>query len=528
MIASWMIYATLTTLFFGLAAWALDRGIQHSIFPTRWIWAGALLGSLGLAGASVMGLNGPGPYPGPALDAPGTQGVQVILETVSDYAATPAMPVDLDPWVLVGWIVLSTAVLGAVLRAFLRLRALRRQWEPRRVNDRAVLISDAFGPALVGLLRPAVVLPRWALNADPGHRELMLRHEEEHGEARDAYLLAGALLAVVALPWNLGIWWIASRLRVAVEIDCDRRVLRRSPGVREYAELLLRIGSRASSPGIQALAFSRPVPFLERRIRAMTDSSRPRLVRSLVFVVLAALGVFAACEMRGPDMTAPGDDTQGDVLEELGSPASAIQVTDLRLLRDTVGGSGIVTGAVENRETGAPLISVQVYIPTIKVGALTNSQGRFLILRVPPGDHEVVFEHADLGKTTARVLWADATPTQGLVPTRLGGAPGIGNEPGQERLPPPPTTGPDGSPVGIVTGVVVDGATGERVESAQVFFPDLNLGALTNSEGRFVLLNVPLGTHALRVEKVGMDQAELEVMVDEGTPKQLEINMGGI
>jgi hypothetical protein len=231
--------------------------------------------------------------------------------------------------------------------------------------------------------------------------------------------------------------------------------------------------------------------------------------------------------MKGPDATAPDEETQGDVLEEVEAPASDLRVADLRLIRDTLSGKGILSGTVENRVTGAPVVSVQVYVPEIKIGALTNNQGRFIILNVPQGDHEVVFEHADLGKTTARVVWADATPGQGPGVMRSSPSPETGGQVGGQALPHPPTTGPDGSPVGIVTGVVVDAATGERVESAQVYFPELSIGALTNPQGRFVILNVPLGTHTLRVEKVGMDRAEKEITVEEGSTKQLEINMGG-
>jgi len=259
----------------------------------------------------------------------------------------------------------------------------------------------------------------------------------------------------------------------------------------------------------------------------MTDSSRPRLVRSLVFVALAVLGVFAACEVRGPDATAPDEETQGEVLEAVEAPVSDMVVTDLRLSRDTVSGKGMITGTVKNRLTGAPAEAVQVYIPAIKVGALTNNQGRFLIFNVPQGDHELVLEHTDLGKTTVQLLWADAIPTKGLVPVTSESPPEVRDQAGPRTLPTPPATGPDGSPVGVVTGVVRDGATGERVESAQVYFPELSVGALTNPQGRFVILNVRPGTHILRVEKVGMDEAEMEITVEGGSTKEVEINMGG-
>ncbi|UUZ52386.1 hypothetical protein LP419_22985 [Massilia sp. H-1] len=43
--------------------------------------------------------------------------------------------------------------------------------------------------------------------------------------ARDPQLLGLALLVLVAMPWNLPMWWQLRRLRHAIEVDCDARVL---------------------------------------------------------------------------------------------------------------------------------------------------------------------------------------------------------------------------------------------------------------------------------------------------------------
>ena len=32
-------------------------------------------------------------------------------------------------------------------------------------------------------------------------------------------------MAVVLMPWNLPLWWQWRRLRFAIEVDCDARVL---------------------------------------------------------------------------------------------------------------------------------------------------------------------------------------------------------------------------------------------------------------------------------------------------------------
>ena len=52
--------------------------------------------------------------------------------------------------------------------------------------------------------------------------------------------------------------------------------------------------------------------------------------------------------------------------------------------------SGTVTGTLTSGETGEPLSNVQVSIQGSGLGSVSNNQGRFLILEVPTGEHELV------------------------------------------------------------------------------------------------------------------------------------------
>ena len=47
MLLSLMVYVMTVSLLLGLAAWAFERAMRVFAFPTRWIWAGAMAGSLG-------------------------------------------------------------------------------------------------------------------------------------------------------------------------------------------------------------------------------------------------------------------------------------------------------------------------------------------------------------------------------------------------------------------------------------------------------------------------------------------------
>ncbi|MGD8867657.1 MAG: carboxypeptidase-like regulatory domain-containing protein, partial [Gemmatimonadales bacterium] len=54
--------------------------------------------------------------------------------------------------------------------------------------------------------------------------------------------------------------------------------------------------------------------------------------------------------------------------------------------------SGSVYGRVHDERTSEPLAVVQVYIPSLGVGTLTNLDGRFMLRNVPPGTYEVKVE----------------------------------------------------------------------------------------------------------------------------------------
>src|SRR5205823_7642722 len=133
-------------------------------------------------------------------------------------------------------------------------------------------------------------------------------HEDEHVRAHDPWLrAAGAALAVLA-PWNPALWWQVRRLRLAVEMDCDARVLARGGNAPEYAELLLRVGQRRGRLPLGAPALGEPVSFLGRRIRRMaTDRPRWRWAGATAASLVAAATIIAACEAPrpvGPDREA--------------------------------------------------------------------------------------------------------------------------------------------------------------------------------------------------------------------------------
>jgi TonB family protein len=186
------------------------------------------------------------------------------------------------------------------------LQRTRDTWQSAQLDGTPVRLSKNVGPAVIGLRTMDVVLPEWILSLDTPLRAIVLRHEEEHRTARDPYLLFGAALAVALMPWNLALWFQAKRLRLAIELDCDARVLRTHPSTERYGMLMLTIAQRRSvGPTLFSPMLTEPTTLLERRILAMRPMTR-RLARVTVYGGSAlAVAAFAfACSLQS-DTTAP-------------------------------------------------------------------------------------------------------------------------------------------------------------------------------------------------------------------------------
>ena len=202
-----------------------------------------------------------------------------LAETVTRVTTPPAAPPEWGTLLAIAWAVLSALAFFAVLRAAVGLASDRRRWKPATVNGRDVMISESLGPALVGLIRPVIVMPAWSLDLSEHERELVLRHEEEHRRAGDPQWLEAGLALLVLMPWNPALWWQVHRMRLAVEIDCDRRVLALESEVRSYAELLLDMSERSVGLRVGALAFGKPAPFIDRwSVREPVAATDTRLV----------------------------------------------------------------------------------------------------------------------------------------------------------------------------------------------------------------------------------------------------------
>jgi TonB family protein len=154
---------------------------------------------------------------------------------------------------------------------------------------------------VVGFRKPAVVIPEWVLEFERPLRELILRHEHEHLEHQDPRLVVGAVAIATVAPWNPVLWFQLHRLRSAMELDCDLRVLRAHADARRYGSLLLAVAQRADRGELLAAALTESQSLLARRIAAMRSPvSSFRVTQTVLFAALAIVAGVIACDLQSP------------------------------------------------------------------------------------------------------------------------------------------------------------------------------------------------------------------------------------
>lgn len=243
----WLIYVLLSSALIGAAGLCVERALRRLGRSTRWVWMGVF--ALAYLLPAVLYVNPP--LGGSTLAPPGSPfwGEGPLLPPVRPVEAAEHWLYDLMrvPWgselgvaILAAWGVLAVGAVAFWGRRVWRLRRRRREWRTAEVAGSEALVSRETGPAVFGVLSPTLVVPEWVLELDEERQRLILAHERAHRDSGDGRLVGATLFLVLLCPWNPVLWWAHRRLRLAVEIDCDRRVLStESPSVGAYADLLL-------------------------------------------------------------------------------------------------------------------------------------------------------------------------------------------------------------------------------------------------------------------------------------------------
>ena len=301
-----ILYVNVVGMVLGIAGVLIERALPPT-FPRRWLWCAILFLSMALPGYYRYHHNWSV-----------TEALQQASPPVAGTAAKASSIAPLNPdwWTYIEefdsqinrvWLIVSgslllwgVANLGRVSLLVSRSRRThRKEGGLEKIDGVPVVVTDAIGPATVGLLRSSVLVPRWVLAMPTSQRQYVVRHEDEHRRAHDAHLLLATSLLLLLIPWSLACWWQLRRLYLAVETDCDNRVVAALGNPHRYGELLLTVAQAANrGPRLQP-ALLGGAGMLERRLIELVGPPR-RFAQRFVAAAVATAALLLALWMPHP------------------------------------------------------------------------------------------------------------------------------------------------------------------------------------------------------------------------------------
>lgn len=443
-----------------LAAGALllQTVAQRAGYPKRFIWFGALGLMVALTFVAPWRTASISVNPEVAAAIAASDGAPVVAPEWADLRGQNAMglvgraplrhaievlarrvPPSLDRAFGVLWATSSALLFALLLLILRRLDRARQRWPIGNLLGTPVRLSERSGPAIYGVFAMDIVVPRTLLASGTAAQAVVLAHEQEHRHARDPLLLASAAALVSTMPWNPVAWWFLSHLRLAIELDCDARVLHRGVTVRQYGDVLLTMAgsfppaSRAAQ-GVALLASPRN---LHRRILAMTT---PPTVRSPILTAVLALAAAAvavtACTTEVPTAMDIRDADVNTVAEALGLPAQSGAV------------EFVVDGEVWTEARGRALLPEQIAsIEVVRMGDPPQRRAQIRIATNP----------SDATPGAAALVLPEGTPTAPAAMDRASAPPVTVTLRGDHVV--VPGTGANPAPLMVVDGEVLEAPT---------------------------------------------------------------------
>lgn len=228
---------------------------------------------------------------------------------VAALSLTERLTSCLKPWLpaFVGlWLTGVAGLMAFHLGGYLQVQRLRRRGVrasdglARRIFcdlltklkiSRPVLLLESACvqvPAVIGLLRPVILLPVSALTGlSPPELEAILAHELMHIRRHDYLLNLMQIVIETLLFYHPAVWWVSNRIRQERENCCDDLASALCGDTLVYARALAKMEELRAMPGNIALAASGGV-LLKRIQRLLGTEEEPTMSpsRSILAVVL--------------------------------------------------------------------------------------------------------------------------------------------------------------------------------------------------------------------------------------------------
>jgi len=307
---AWMIYAVLVATALSGAALIAERAARHRRMPTRWPWmiaiAASLLLPMAIATVSIQLPHSIEPASSPRSFALRDTTSIPLTSAVIDWSGTRpyTSSTKIDTLLRDIWLAGSITLVFFLGLSTVLFHRRKRSWTSGNLCGVPVLVSDSVGPAVVGLIRSRIVVPAWVMQESPEQQRYVMAHEQSHLKARDPLLVTIALILLVSMPWSPLLWWQFHRLRCAIEVDCDARVLGEGGDVETYCETLIQVGQSQSEYIAAVTAMSESGSFLERRIRIILSKPKKWAGGAAFALISASLGMAIFAAQVTPPVTA--------------------------------------------------------------------------------------------------------------------------------------------------------------------------------------------------------------------------------
>lgn len=244
-------------------------------------------------------------------------------------SAAPAVVVP-ESWAVYlfwAWAIIAVLLLVRVAVSVWHLRQLRTTCVPldaacldplvattfqRKKTGRKVMLCTSEKvrvPTALGLLRPAIVIPRWVIEElSASELNQVVLHELAHLRRWDDWTNLAQQIVKALFFFHPAVWWIEKKVALEREMACDDAVLAETDSPREYAECLAHLAEMTFMQRSVALAQALigRIGQTSHRVAQILDVNRPKgNARAWKPAISAVVGAGMLCSVwaaRGPEL----------------------------------------------------------------------------------------------------------------------------------------------------------------------------------------------------------------------------------
>lgn len=219
---------------------------------------------------------------------------------VSPASAAITMPRSWALYLFGAWAMMAAVELVRVATGLWHLRTVRRECaalDPQTLDPMLRHTLEQFSagrkveiatsgelrvPTAIGFLKPAVVLPSWAMRElSAAELNTVLLHELAHLRRWDDWTNLAQKVLRALFFFHPAVWWVESRLALEREMACDDMVLAETANPRAYAECLVSLAEKNLLRRGVALAQAAVGRMRQTSLRILRilDARRPSAVR---------------------------------------------------------------------------------------------------------------------------------------------------------------------------------------------------------------------------------------------------------